>query len=120
MATFEDLLSAVFAGDDRLSRDEIARRMAAQDGPNDARVALDALPDGDYALHEALDSLTDLTIPFDVSGEEPTEVRTGSDQVWDPADFAVAQGWDPTPGNIERARQALAKDGPAAIERTVP
>ena len=52
-------------------------------------------------------------------GEEPT-IRTGADQPWDPEDLAVAEGRDPTPENIERARQELEKDGPAAIERTVP
>jgi hypothetical protein len=52
-------------------------------------------------------------------GQEPT-IRTGADQPWDPEDLAVAQGRDPTPENIERARRELEKDGPAAIERTVP
>ena len=52
-------------------------------------------------------------------GEAPV-VRTGADQPWDPIDLAVAQGRDPTPENIERARKELEKDGPAAIERTVP
>ena len=52
-------------------------------------------------------------------GEEP-KLRTGADQEWDPADLAVAEGRDPTPENIERAREELERDGPAAIERTVP
>jgi hypothetical protein len=52
-------------------------------------------------------------------GEEPA-VRTGADQPWDPEDLAVAEGRDPTPANVERARQELEQDGPAAIERTVP
>ena len=51
-------------------------------------------------------------------GEEP--VRTGADQPWDPEDFAVAEGWDPTPKNVERARRELEKYGPSAIERIVP
>jgi hypothetical protein len=46
--------------------------------------------------------------------------RTGADQPWDPEDLAVAEGRDPTPENIERARRILERDGPAAIERTVP
>jgi len=46
--------------------------------------------------------------------------RTGAEQPWDPEDLAVAEGRDPTPQNIERARQELERDGPAAIERTVP
>jgi hypothetical protein len=52
-------------------------------------------------------------------GEEP-EWRTGAEQPWDPEDLAVAEGRDPTPENIERAREELDRDGPAAIERTVP
>ncbi|MCM4076877.1 hypothetical protein [Paractinoplanes hotanensis] len=52
-------------------------------------------------------------------GEEPV-VRTGADQPWDPEDLAVAEGRDPTPANIERAREELERDGAAAIERTVP
>jgi hypothetical protein len=46
--------------------------------------------------------------------------RTGADQPWDPEDLALAQGRDPTPENIERARRELEEWGPAAIERTVP
>jgi hypothetical protein len=52
-------------------------------------------------------------------GQEPV-VRTGAEQEWDPADVAVAEGRDPTPGNVERARQELEKDGRATIERIVP
>jgi hypothetical protein len=47
-------------------------------------------------------------------------VRTGSDQPWDPEEVAEAMGQDPTPENIARARQILADEGPAAIERIVP
>jgi hypothetical protein len=49
-----------------------------------------------------------------------TGLRTGAEQPWDPEDLAVAEGRDPTPANVERARRELAEDGPAAIERTVP
>lgn len=53
-------------------------------------------------------------------GGRPPVWRTGADQPWEPVDLAVAQGRDPTPENIERARRELERDGPAAIERTVP
>jgi hypothetical protein len=56
---------------------------------------------------------------LDVS-DDGKPVRTGADQPWDPEDLAVAQGWDPTPANIERARRQLEKEGPSAIERNVP
>ncbi len=46
--------------------------------------------------------------------------RTGADQPWDPADFAVAAGRDPTPQNIEWARRRLAERHGAAVERIVP
>ena len=52
-------------------------------------------------------------------GAEP-KVRTGAEQEWEPADLAVAEGRDPTPENVERARLELERDGAAAIERTVP
>ena len=52
-------------------------------------------------------------------GAEPV-VRTGAEQQWDPIDLAEAEGRDPTPENIERARAELERDGAAAIERTVP
>lgn len=47
-------------------------------------------------------------------------IRTGAEQPWDPEDLAVAEGRDPTPRNIERARRELEQWGPAAIEKTVP
>ncbi len=56
---------------------------------------------------------------FRAPGQEP-QIRTGADQPWDPEDLAVAQGKDPTPENVERARRELDRDGPAAVERTVP
>jgi hypothetical protein len=52
-------------------------------------------------------------------GEEPP-ARTGAEQEWEPVDLAQAEGRDPTPENIERARRELERDGAAAIERTVP
>jgi hypothetical protein len=52
-------------------------------------------------------------------GEEPV-LRTGADQPWDPEDVAVAEGRDPTPENIERARRELEREGPALIEKIVP
>jgi hypothetical protein len=46
--------------------------------------------------------------------------RTGAEQPWDPEDLAMAEGRDPTPANVERARRELERDGRAAIEKTVP
>jgi hypothetical protein len=46
--------------------------------------------------------------------------RTGAEQPWEPEDLAVAKGQDPTPEHVERAREQLDRDGPDAIEKTVP
>lgn len=46
--------------------------------------------------------------------------RTGAEQAWEPEDFAVAAGRDPTPENIEWARRVLAEEDGAAVERIVP
>lgn len=66
-------------------------------------------------------------VVHDVPGEDPSDgphaepvYRTGADQPWDPEDLAAAEGRDPTPENVDRARAELDRDGPAAIERTVP
>ena len=56
---------------------------------------------------------------FRAPGQAPV-YRTGADQPWDPEDLAVAEGRDPTPENIERARREIERLGPAAVERTVP
>lgn len=54
------------------------------------------------------------------SGVGRTTIRTGAEQPWDPADLAAARGQDPDPEHVERARRDLARDGRAAVERTVP
>jgi hypothetical protein len=67
------------------------------------------------------DDAADLVGEADLVGpDSPANIRTGADQPWDPEDLAVAEGHDPTPRNVERARHELEEDGPAAIERTVP
>ena len=48
------------------------------------------------------------------------QARTGAEQPWDPEDLAEAEGRDPTPKNVARAKAELDEDGPAAIDRTVP
>ncbi|MFY1672929.1 hypothetical protein ACN27G_23700 [Plantactinospora sp. WMMB334] len=49
------------------------------------------------------------------------DARTGAEQPWDPEDVAAAQGRDPTPDNVGRAREQLDREGTAAtVERTVP
>jgi hypothetical protein len=60
--------------------------------------------------------------PGAVGGPGPrgTAARTGAEQPWDPEDLAVAEGHDPTPRHVERARQEMAREGRSTIDRTVP
>lgn len=53
-------------------------------------------------------------------GPQQRVARTGAEQPWEPEDLARAQGADPDPRSVERARRELEQDGPAAIEKTVP
>lgn len=55
-----------------------------------------------------------------VRARDASRYRTGADQPWDPEDLAIAAGRDPTPENIEWARQQLARWGASAVERLVP
>jgi hypothetical protein len=58
--------------------------------------------------------------PQFVAPGERAWFRTGAEQPWEPIDLCEAQGRDPTPANIERARRELERDGAKAIEKTVP
>ncbi|NUR73911.1 MAG: hypothetical protein HOU81_24115 [Hamadaea sp.] len=89
-----------------------------EEDPNTAEAVDDEAPVASLAP-ERRGTPDDVTPVFREPGQEPT-YRTGAEQQWDPEDYAVAQGWDPTPENIERARKQLAEWGPAAIEKTVP
>lgn len=53
-------------------------------------------------------------------GHESAHQRTGAEQPWDPVDFVIATGRDPTPENVEWARGLLADQDGAAVERIVP
>ena len=76
----------------------------------------------ELAMHEMPAEQVDLE--DEESTHEPyvaePAIRTGAEQPWDPEDLAVAEGRDPTPANVERARRELEELGPAAIEKTVP
>lgn len=107
--------------------------IAEDEGP-----ALGGLGNEELAMHEMPAEQADLEDaesthePYvvlnqegELDGPSPDEsqvvvVRTGAEQPWDPEDLAVAEGRDPTPRNVERARQELEEEGPSAIEKTVP
>jgi hypothetical protein len=72
------------------------------------------------AARKEVHAMTDEERTDEERRERPIKIRTGADQPWDPEDLAQAKGQDPTPENVERARRQLEKEGPAAIEKTVP
>ncbi|AGL20638.1 hypothetical protein [Actinoplanes sp. N902-109] len=81
---------------------------------------VDAIED-DVAVSEFVgDGGPDADSPVFVEPGSQPEIRTGAEQPWDPEDLAVAEGRDPTPENVERAREEWERDGAAAVERTVP
>jgi hypothetical protein len=87
--------------------------------------AMGGLGNEELAMHEIPREQVDLE--EQESSSEPyyrrptgPVIRTGAEQPWDPEDLAVAEGRDPTPSNVERARRELEELGPAAIEKTVP
>ncbi|MFF7634859.1 hypothetical protein ACFZB9_17115 [Kitasatospora sp. NPDC008050] len=58
-----------------------------------------------------------------IDSESPTPdhlLHTGSEHPIDPEDLVMASGQDPTPALIEKARQAMERDGAAAVERVLP
>lgn len=55
------------------------------------------------------------------NGKRPSPpLRTGAEQPVDPEDLAMAQGKDPTPENVEKARQQLEEEGRVALEKELP
>lgn len=50
-------LATVFAGHERLTRDELRRRAVAAELPADVLARLEALPEGEYAEDEAAEAL---------------------------------------------------------------
>ncbi|WP_344610200.1 DUF6158 family protein [Dactylosporangium salmoneum] len=60
MDEIERLLDAVYAGQERLERDEIVRHAVAAGAAATTVDALETLPPGDYAYDEALDALAGL------------------------------------------------------------
>lgn len=48
------------------------------------------------------------------------DLHTGAESAVDPEDVVMAQGQDPTPENVERARRRLEEEGPSFVEKIVP
>jgi hypothetical protein len=58
--------------------------------------------------------------PLPVETTPDASLHTGSEHPIDPVDLAMAEGRDPTPANIERARKELEERGQAAIDEVTP
>jgi hypothetical protein len=198
MRDVDAILDELYVGQERVTRDEIYRRVVSAGAPVEVVVALDSLPEGEYAQDEVSEALrhTDGGAQLESAGGIPAydlgdadllremgdvhrtrdetlrhgseqalahhdqrtaeledeylrrfperevdpmrlragarersvrrnwpddrNVRTGAEQPWEPEDLAVAEGRDPTPEHLRRARAELDQQGPSAIERTVP
>jgi hypothetical protein len=58
-----------------------------------------------------------------IESEQPTPDRllhTGGERPVDPEDLVMLRGWDVTPERVAKAREELARDGAAAVERHLP
>jgi hypothetical protein len=53
----DELLDAIYLGQERMSRDEIHRRAVAADLPADLMQRVDGLPEGEYAIDEVAEIL---------------------------------------------------------------
>jgi hypothetical protein len=60
MRPIDRLLDELYAGNERMSRDEIHRRAVSAELPPEAISVLDALPEGEYTLEEAAAALAQL------------------------------------------------------------
>jgi hypothetical protein len=123
MAHADEILAKVFDGEERLTAEEIYRRAVADGASSEVIERLQLFPEGEYSREEAAYTFDDLADPdagLAAAADADAHARTGAEQQWDAEDLAVAEGHDPTPANVERARRELAEDGASAIERTVP
>lgn len=123
MVDVRELLAQTFQGRERLTATEIYQQIVAAGAPPEVIGRFQLFPEGVYTEDEAaytFDDLFDPTPEVAAAADADAHVRTGADQPWEPEDLAVAEGHDPTPKNVERARHQLDDEGPAAIERTVP
>jgi hypothetical protein len=74
MRELEATLDDVFLRQERLTRDEIHRRAVAAEAPVEVVNALDSLPEGEYALDEVVDALSD-AVPETTMGIPPNELE---------------------------------------------
>jgi hypothetical protein len=70
IAPLEDLLDAVYAGQERLSRGEIHRYATAAELPADQLARVDVLPEGEYTLDEAIEALNQVPELIPETGQD--------------------------------------------------
>lgn len=64
----DELLDDIYLGQDRITQSEIHRRAVAAELPAELLIRINAMPQGEYAIDEAAEILTDRTV-----GEEHRE-----------------------------------------------
>jgi hypothetical protein len=76
VGAIDDLLDQIYAGHERISRDEIYRHAVAAELPARALTALDALPEGEYAQDEIAAAVAEIAAEAD-GGAETDGVADG-------------------------------------------
>ena len=115
MANVDDILTQVFDDQPRLTGDEIFRRVTAAGADPDVIDRFRLFPQGEYSPEEAAYTFSELSGPSSdlaAAAAADADARTGADQPWDAEDLAVAEGRDPTPANVERARKRTGRGRP--------
>jgi anti-sigma regulatory factor (Ser/Thr protein kinase) len=111
MRSIDLLLDEVYAGHERMTRDEIHRRAVAADLPAGAISVLDALPEGEYTQDEAASALALLRDEPDVgAGPQPEEGVPAAELSDDDLDRELTQ--------LHRTREDTFRHGsPQALDR---
>src|SRR5687768_11316105 len=110
MRTIDRLLDDLYAGQERMSRDEIHRRAVAAELPPEAVSVLDALPEGEYTQDEAGAALTQLERTTAGGSAEPDEGVPATELSDDDLDRELSQ--------LHRTREETFRRGSAqALDR---
>ena len=103
MRTIDRLLDDLFAGHERMSRDEIHRRAVAAEVPPEAISVLDALPEGQYTQDEASAALAQL--------EHQTSATATGTEAGIPASELSDDDLDRELGQLHRTRDETFRRG---------
>jgi len=75
MRDVDELLDDVYMSQERMTRDDLHRRAVAGNLPAEVIVALDALPEGEYAQDEVSEALLAITDERGRNSSRPTIVK---------------------------------------------